>query len=194
VLGVDGGKEVKETNFMSQVEDRISTRQKVMGALSQIIGHPLSGAWRAADMRVFDFGTLRPVERGSVGDFALHIQCPWRIEGKDGIVTGRRDLWEPIELSPDFDWESWDYEKSPNLQDFLVDQWMRKHSLSLIVRKVDADDFGGASIDFDGGFGLRLFPYGTRGEDWRLFRPKTGTPHFVVSGGKVENDKREKPR
>lgn len=72
-----------------------STRQQVVTALSQIIGLPLTAARRAADMRTFQFGTLREVERGSVGDFALHVQCPWRIEGPAGIVTGRLDLWEP---------------------------------------------------------------------------------------------------
>jgi hypothetical protein len=76
---------------MSQKANRIPTRQQVIVALSQIIGLPLTAARRAADMRTFQFGTLRPVDRGSVGDFALHVQCPWRIEGPDGIVTGRSD-------------------------------------------------------------------------------------------------------
>ena len=175
-----------DENEMTYAGNQPSTRQKVIAALSQIIGLPLIAAWRGADMRIFQFGTLHQIENGSVGDFALHIQCPWRIEGKDGIVTGRLDLWEPIERGPDFDWESWHYEKSPNLQDFLVDQWLREHGLTLVVRKVDADEYGGATIHFHDSFVLRLFPSGTQGEDWRLFRPKTGAPHFVVCGGKVE--------
>jgi hypothetical protein len=52
-----------------------------------------------------------------VSSHALHVQCPWRIEGLDGIVTGRPDLWEPVERDPDLAWDAWDYEKSPNLQD-----------------------------------------------------------------------------
>src|SRR6266849_1572963 len=79
------------------------TRQQVIAALSQIIGLPLTATRRAADMRTFQFGTLRPVDRGSVGDFALHVQCPWRIEGPDGIVTGRMDPWEPLEENSPFD-------------------------------------------------------------------------------------------
>ena len=161
----------------------LSTRQQVISALSQLVGLPLAVARRAADMRVFHFGAMRAVERGSVGEFALHIHCPWRVEGPDGIVTGRSDLWEPAEESdPD---RSWDYEKSPNLQDVRIDAWL-SGGASPVVVAVDADDFGGAAILFDHGSMIRLFPAGTRGEDWRLFAPGTDAEHFVLTGGKVE--------
>jgi hypothetical protein len=165
----------------------LSTRQQVIAALSQIIGLPLTAVRRAADMRTFQFGTLRPVDRGSVGDFALHVQCPWRVEGPDGIVTGRLDLWESVEDDAPFD-ESWDYEKSPNLQDARLEQWMTRNESSLVVKSVDADEFGGAAINLGQVFVLRLFPAGTRGEAWRLFRPKTDTPHLVITGGMIEPD------
>ncbi len=137
-------------------------------------------------MRTLAFGTLRPCEGGSVGDFALHIQCPWRVEGPEGIVTGRLDLWEPLESSTVFDADSWHYEKSPNLQDFLMDQWLKRHGPSLVVEGVDGDECGGASIRLGKGFRLELFPAGTCSEDWRLFRPRSDDSHFVVSGGRVE--------
>ena len=161
------------------------TSQQVIAALSQIIGLPLTAARRAADMRTFQFGTLRAVDRGSVGDFALHVQCPWRIEGPNGIVTGRLDLWDPVEENAPFD-ENWDYEKSPNLQDARLERWLARSELSLVVKSVDADEFGGAAISFGQGFVLRLFPAGIRGEDWRLFQPKSDGPHLVISGGVVE--------
>jgi hypothetical protein len=167
--------------------NQAATRQQMIVALSQLIGLPLAAARRAADMRTFQFGTLRPVDRGSVGDFALHVQCPWRIEGPEGIVTGRLDLWEPLEDKAPFD-ENWDYDKSPNLQDACLQRWLAHNEASLIVKAVDADDFGGAAVSLGQGFVLRLFPAGTRGENWRLFQPKTGAPHLVVSGGVVELD------
>ncbi len=170
---------------MSQMANTLPTRQQVIAALSQIVGLPLTAARRAADMRTFQFGKLRPVDRGSVGDFALHVQCPWRIEGPKGIVTGRMDLWEPVEDNAPFD-ENWDYEQSPNLQDARLEAWLAQNKLSLVVKSVDADEFGGASVSFDHGFLLRLFPAGTRGEDWRLFQPTTDASHLVVSGGAVE--------
>jgi hypothetical protein len=172
---------------MSHNANRPAIRQQVIAALSQIIGFPLTAVRRAADMRTFQFGTLRPVDRGSVGDFALHVQCPWRIEGPDGIVTGRLDLWEPVEDNAPFD-ENWDYEKSPNLQDARLERWLARNEVSLVVKSVDADEFGGATISFGQGFVLHLFPAGTRGEDWRMFRPKTDAPHLVIIGGVVEPD------
>lgn len=134
---------------------------------------------------MFEFGTLRPVDRGSIGNFALHVQCPWRIEGREGIVTGRLDLWQPLEDDAPFD-ENWDYDESPNLQDTLVKRWLAQNGPSLIVESVDADDFGDAAIRFGQDFVLRWFPAGTRGEDWRLFQPKTGAPHLVISGGAIK--------
>lgn len=162
-------------------------RQQVNATLSQIVGLPLTAARRAADMRVFHFGTLRPVDGGSVGDFALHVQCPWRIESGSGIVTGRMDLWEPLDANAPFD-EAWHYDKSPNLQDARIEEWLAEIGAPLIVCAVDADDFGGGLITLDHGFALRLFPSGMRGEDWRLFRPRSDDPHFVIRGGSVEPD------
>jgi hypothetical protein len=92
---------------MSRNANQPTTRKRVIAALSQIVGLPLTAARRAADMRTFQFGTLRPVDGGSVGDFALHVQCPWRIEGPSGIITGRLDLWEQVEDNVPFD-ENWD--------------------------------------------------------------------------------------
>ena len=163
------------------------TRQQVLTTLSQLIGLPLTAARRAADMRTLQFGALRAVERGSVGDFALHIQCPWRIEGPDGIVTGRMDLWQPAEEDSPFD-EDWDYEKSPNLQDTRLERWLAEHESALVVKSVEADELGGASISLGQDFVLRIFPAGTRSEDWRLFRPTSGLRHLVISGGAVESD------
>ena len=71
-------------------------------------------------MRIFHFGQIKTVKDGTIGEYALHVQCPWRIEGPQGIVTGRSDLWEPTEADADFDWDSWDYEKDGNLQDKLI--------------------------------------------------------------------------
>jgi hypothetical protein len=172
---------------MSDDVNRPLTRQRLVAALSQIIGLPLSAVRRAGDMRTFQFGQLRSVERGSVGNFALHVQCPWRIDGPEGIVTGRFDLWEPVEENAVFD-ENWDYEESRNLQDARLELWLARNKPSLVVERVEADEFGGADIWFGLGFTLRLFPAGTRGEDWRLFQPRTGRPHCVVSGGVAKPD------
>jgi hypothetical protein len=62
------------------------------------------------------------------------------------------------------------------------------HTEHLVIEAVRADDYGGAAIQFSGGYQLVLFPAGTRGEDWRLFRPGIDEPHFVVVGGGIEQE------
>ena len=174
-----------------------TTADEVMVHLQPLIGLELSIARRAADMRVLHFGQIRKVEKGTVGDYALHIQCPWRLEGPQGTVTGRLDLWEPAEDSPDIDWETWDYDKNENLHDTLMGEFLKGYDPQtrsfvnatgqLVVEAVKGDACGGAIIVLSGGFRLVLFPAGTRGEDWRIFQPGIDESHFVISGGRVED-------
>ncbi len=46
-------------------------------------------------MRNLHFGPLRKSKGTIVGAFALHIQCPWRLEAKGKILTGFHDHYEP---------------------------------------------------------------------------------------------------
>jgi hypothetical protein len=147
-------------------------------------------------MRIFHFGPIRTVENDTVGDYALHIQCPWRLEGPKGIVTGRWDLWELAEDRADIDWDTWDYADDENLQDRLVGNFLGGYdpqtrssineTENLVVEAVSADLYGGAIIMLSGGYRLVLFPAGTKGEDWRIFRLQTDEPHFVIAGGRIE--------
>jgi hypothetical protein len=171
---------------------------EITARLQPLIGLKLSIARRAADMRVLHFGRIRAVKDGTTGDYALHIQCPWRLEGPQGIVTGRSDLWEPAEDSPDIDWDTWDYDENENLQDRQIgallagyDQQTRSfvnETDRLVVEAFGGDAYGGATIMLSGGFRLVLFPAGSCGENWRFFRPRTDEPHFVVAGGRIEMD------
>jgi hypothetical protein len=172
-----------------------SIRDEVLRHLAHLIGRKLSVAQRAVDMRMFGFGEVSVTRSGGRrGEFALHVQCPWRIEGPQGIVTGRSDLWEPAEPSPDWDpWE--DYDKEPNLQDRRIGELLGVYAPGersyvnegdrFVVEHVDADEFGGALLSLSGGYRLVIFPAGCTGEDWRLFG-SSWPRHFVVSGGTIE--------
>lgn len=74
-----------------------TTEERVQQELQKLVGLELTATARAADMRGFHFGELRRYRGRTVGGFALHVQCAWRIEGPDGVVTGRSGLWEPVE-------------------------------------------------------------------------------------------------
>src|SRR5262245_25598399 len=107
---------------MTRNDDLPNIKAQIEGHLRLLVGKKLSIARRAADMRGFHFGRVSVDEAGkrSSGEFALHIQCPWRIEGPDGIVTGRTDLWEPAEPGKEINWDTWDYDEDENLQDRRV--------------------------------------------------------------------------
>ena len=58
----------------------MDTETQVMTKLSSLVGLRLSIARDAGNMKNFQFGQIRPHPsgKGTVGDFALHVQCPWR--------------------------------------------------------------------------------------------------------------------
>ncbi len=167
-----------------------SLSTKILKNLTPLIGLRLSAARRAATMRVFHFGEILEVDDGSVGEFALRIQCSWRLEYLQKIVTGSSDLWRPSKRKKGFDWDTWDYHKDGNVQDERLLKTLAGYDLktessinqteNLIVEKIEADDIGGAIISLSGDFKLVLFPNGTSREHWRFFRPRVDKRHFVV--------------
>ena len=59
--------------------------------VSELIGKAMWACGRAADMATFQFGGPRPVvdfygRPREVGEYALHVQCPWRIV-RDGLAA-----------------------------------------------------------------------------------------------------------
>ncbi|MBN1588017.1 MAG: hypothetical protein JW888_00715 [Pirellulales bacterium] len=162
------------------------TAQATFEQLRVLIGLKLSGTGRACDMRMFDFGELRPYEKGECGQYALHVQCPWRIETADRILTGRHDLFHPAEETDEFDADAWDWTENETLQDRKVRQFIE--TACPTVEDVATDAHGGAVMQLSGTYRLVLFPAGTQGEDWRLFRPASEKRHFVVRGGRVEEE------
>jgi hypothetical protein len=175
---------------MTPIADEITRR------LNPLVGLKLSIARRAADLRGFHFGQIHKGKGGTAGEYILHIQCAWRIEGPQGIVTGRSDLYEPVENDTVLDWDHWDYDKDKNLQDKLIGELLGSHRLQtrsfvnegndLVVEAVNAKEYGGVEIALSGGYRLVIFPAGSRGEDWRFFHSRTDEPHFVIAGGKIE--------
>ena len=163
--------------------------------LRVLVGLDLCGSWRAGDLRVFHFGVLRPWQDGFVGDWAVHVQCAWRLEKEGGpLLTGAADLYEP--LSDDVDWNHWDYEVDGNVQDSVMalltpsfsDARAGTQNLKpLRVDRVECTTTGDAVFTFGHGIRLVIFPDGTKGEMWRLLRPGADDAHFVMTGSGIES-------
>ncbi|MFL5735150.1 MAG: hypothetical protein ACJ78Q_18495 [Chloroflexia bacterium] len=107
-------------------------KNKVVRALLPLVGLKLSLARRWADMRIFNFGDLKPTEDGSVGQYALHIQCPWRIDGPEGRFTGRGDLWDHVSGKPMPD--EWEPGIDDNVQDARLHELLQGYEPYTPVR------------------------------------------------------------
>ncbi len=170
-----------------------SQKDRIQDILKVLVGLPLSHSYRAADMRMLHFGKARVVPKGRVGDYTLHPQCPWRVEGPDGIVTGSDDLWEPANEE---DWhENWSYDGSETLQDARLRELLEgpgagttssdSEITRLIVEAVEAAGNGDLSIVLTGVYKFAVFVCGIRDESWRFFSPQSGGGHLVFIGGKM---------
>ncbi len=172
---------------------------EVRNHLLPLVGLKLTIARLAGSMRVFHFGEVSPHHsgKGAVGEWALHLQCTWRIQSADSIVTGSEDLSWPLEIGDGFNFDTFKFDKDGNLQDKYLGEWLggydeqtRSHinaTDALVVEAVQAAPCGGAVITLSGGYKLVLFPDG-RWCEWRFFRTNSEEDHFVVLGGKVSKD------
>jgi len=151
-----------------------SMRAFVEGALATLQGVKLWGATRASDMQVFSFGektwrSNRRDQKIAVGEFALHLQCPWRLSCLGRILIGSDDWYRDREENP------------TKVLLKLIEDMPR-------VIAIAADDLGGFRLEFDQQLRLEVFPaHSERGEyseHWRLLRGKSDD--FVVTGGGIE--------
>jgi len=173
----------------------LSLADEVRLNLGPLIGLKLSRMARAADMRTIQFGDTEARKSGGVvGQYGLHVQCPWRLENDAGVITGSDDLYEPYEIAEQ-PRESFDWEKEESLQDRVLRDLLKGYDANtkqivnstnlLTVEAVQADSSGGFCLSLSGGYRFLAFPHGTRREAWRLFRPskdgaKYSERHFVV--------------
>jgi hypothetical protein len=167
---------------------------RIEAALQPLAGLPLWRSTRAADMQCFHLGAEvtsiskfgpRKGQAFTHGEYALHVQCGWRIVGPNGIVVGWSDLYlaagpDPYAKSDDWDWDP----QGASRRDERVAAWLdgRVH----VVERVLADPLGGCVLLFAGGFSLEILPTSSHdGEYWRLLGA-AAMPHFVVTGAGIE--------
>jgi hypothetical protein len=173
----------------------LSLADAVKFNLQKLIGLKLSRMALAANMRMLDFGNTEARNRGGVvGEYGLHVQCAWRLEGDTGIITGSDDLYVPYEKSEQAE-ESFNWEKGGSLQEGVLRELLKGYDENtgqivnitnlLVVEDVHSDSAGGFCLTLSGRYRFLVFPNGTRSEAWRLFKPsrdayKSHEKHFVV--------------
>ena len=173
---------VADRDDIAAVPTRMAEIQKApvkrLSPFDVLIGLRLSIIRRAADMLVLHFGPIRchPSGTGTVADYALHVQCPWRLDGPSGTVTGRDDLWEyagpgqrPQNWSPD-DGLSLQDQKFANL--FVWDEstrsWVNESDGFGVIAAQQASR-GDVRLHLANAHEILLFPASCIHEAWRLF-------------------------
>jgi hypothetical protein len=171
-------------------------KQEIENAVAVLLGKVLWGSHRASDMTIFQFGVRKKVTDfygrvAEVGEYALHVQCPWRIAEEERVVVGSLDLYYPPDLKiadpvPHLDWD-WE---SGNRQDELLKQ-MFQSGKSFQVQAIEVGAAASLHIVVREDFFLDVFPddsvTSARHEHWRLLAPGTERPHFVITGSGIES-------
>ncbi len=163
----------------------------IENALAPLRGLPLWSAGRAADMLWLAFGARRkaPTTRSpnrEVGDFTLHVLCPWRISAGGGVITGRGDIYvpaDPDEDEADFQWDR----PGRSIVDAQLRRWIDAHAGDpLRVVDIVIDRCAGFTLHLDQTVAIEVFPdafampHDIR-EHWRLFAHGRDDSHFVVT-------------
>jgi hypothetical protein len=168
-----------------------SMQQQIQAAASVLAGKSVWRCTRAADMACFQFGQRRQVKnvRGNdleVGEYALRLQCPWRIVKDDQVVVAALDVYHPRPGHEDEDGPEFDWEHAGNLFDERIVTFFENDTREYVVEKVLAGHAGALRLLLQAEFWLEVCPCDSRqGEHWRLFEPRSARDHFVVTGAGI---------
>ena len=149
------------------------------------------GRGRAADLIWFALGPRKTIrdfqgEPREVGEYALHVQCAWRIVKGEKVVVGSRDLYYPAgyqdqreEIPKGFNWDV----QGANRCDELLGTLFEGATKPLVVQGIEVGQAGALSLLLEGSLTLQIFPHDSlAGEHWRLFKPGSTEPHWVLTG------------
>jgi len=169
-------------------------KEEIEDKLSVLINLPLTSTGRVVDLQWFVFGVTNPDESNNEHDqfnfeYAIHVQCAWRISDTKGIVVASRDRYysancSSYEDNQDF---NWDVPGSNQCDQKIANFIESKSTKPLIILSVEADVVGSLRINLSEGYVLDLFPDDSLGKEyWRFFKLNSDHTHFVVTGKGIE--------
>ena len=164
-------------------------KERIEHALAPLRGLALWGPARAADMLTLQLGEARSINSldgrlREVGEYALHIQCPWRFVESTRLLVGSGDLFTPAD--PDADREAWNWDViGATWWDRRMGEFFGGRSASIKVHDIIADHVGGFRLICSSDVRLEVFPTISdaahdESEYWRLLQPWTSSEHFVI--------------
>lgn len=165
-------------------------KEQIEAALSVLLNLQLraKNTFAVADWDAFEFGSrLIVVDRKGkwceIGEYALIVECAWRITGPEGIIVASRDRYDSPEGDepPDFEWNT---HKNRCME--RSEQFFNAHQdPPLIVEAIHADSVGSVYLSLRGSYRLDIFPDDSfKHEHWRLvsYTPDGKKQYFIVSG------------
>lgn len=170
-------------------------REATKSKLDKLVGLNLRYAGRASNLFWLGFGekilVTRREKKEEVAEYALHIQCSWRIAKGYKIVVGSRDFYSPrTGLENENEHFEWDIQGN-NRFDERIESFIKDINEYTIVERVESDEVGGLKIFLSQGYLLEVFPDTSEDDEysefWRLFNRKEDSPHFVVTGNGTKN-------
>jgi hypothetical protein len=163
------------------------TKEIIMQKIQQLVGFEFTKTTRATNMECFQFGIrfridCKGIER-QIGEFGIHLQCPWRITKVNILLVGSDDVAEQpdetAEYVENFDWDV----QGGNLRDVKLKQFLESGKYT--VQSVDTDHVGGFELIFNNDVRLTVFSTlsskSEYSEYWRLLDNRDEDKgHFVV--------------
>jgi hypothetical protein len=154
--------------------------------LTALMSLKISGWHRAADLAGFSFGSLRTIKdragrRKKVGEWTLHIQCPWRITRGRWMLIGSADVFYPPtgKTKVDYDWDL-----GPNLRDKKLRSLLRSRMLVVVQSRLG--EGGSLRLELTGNHVLEIMPdTSLPTEKWRVFGLPPNKAHLVCYGNSV---------
>jgi len=159
-------------------------------ALQVLCGLRLLKIHCAGLLRIIHFSAKAPNEFDYDGevDWAVHVDCAWRLDQHTKILTGSDDWFVTEDKTPPP--EDWDAEQGGSFQEAVLrsvladpdtsGRTIRNRTESFIVEAVEADDWAACMIGMSDGFALRIFTDASARESWRIFKPGDLSSHFVI--------------
>lgn len=157
-------------------------------AFAPLVGLPMFGLHRASSVLIVQFGEARVIDGlngdRTVGAFALHVSCAWRLSEGQVIRVASGDLFTPVD--PDADLETFDWDvPGANWWDVKVAEFLADHSTPLVVTTFVCDDLSGVRLVLTDGVELEVFPNSSAAphvdsEYWRVLRPGESDVHIVA--------------
>jgi hypothetical protein len=160
----------------------------IQQALTPLVGLPLRSVGRDSILLWLHLGEMHEVVAGGggtkiVGDWAIQVQCSWRLCRRGRIEVAYRDYYFSPKGDALDDWITPGKSRFDHLAQVLSCQFETSPPL---VLSFTTDDVGGFSLALSGDYRLDVFPDDSSSDDysghwlWRLFAPAPDREQFVV--------------